>query len=160
MISLKRTVALFTTLVLLLVLVACNRDSLTGFEKSGIYEVSLENEGVAFTATLDGVYEEYIFTAPTSIAGLKVTSYDGVSYAIEYKGIAFESSSIAAKAATDFGAALTLLEEAGKQHNGKIYASADSLSAEGLISLGCLTSVTYSDSRDVRMYKIVTEAKE
>lgn len=160
MIFLKRLVALISTFVLLLVLVACNRESLGEFSKRGIYHVRLEDSEIAFTARIDGVFEEYVFTAPPSVAGLKVTSYDGVGYTLEYGGIAFESNSMAVKAATDFGAAMTLLEDAGKQSNGRIYASTDGVTAEGLISLGKLTSLAYSDGRDARNYNIVTEAKE
>ncbi len=161
MIILKRLLCIFLFLCTL-TLYSCNRtkESEESFVRSGIYCVELEGTDIEFTAVLNGEYQEYTFTSPETIAGLKAVSYDGVSFEVDYKGIKQSFFSKAIECATDFSAATELLETTGSVKGEKIQANAEGLKAEGCIYQGQLSSLKFSDTTDTRIYNIKSEATE
>ncbi len=161
MITLKRFLC-FILILASLTLCACKKpiENEENFVRKGVYCVNLEGTDIVFSAVLDGKYQEYTFTAPETVAGLKVTSYDSVSFELDYKGIKQNCYSEAIECATDFSAATEFLETAGSIAGKKIQADAEGLKAEGYISNGRLSSLKFSDVTDTRIYIIKSEATE
>ena len=141
-------------------LCSCNKatNAELDFVRKGIYTVQLEGTELTFSAVLDGEYQEYCFTAPSTVAGLKAISYDGVSFELDYQGIKQNAHSQAIKCATDFSAATELLDQAGAVNGNTTTANADGLKAKGVFENKRLTKLEFYDGKDTRIYKITTEA--
>ncbi len=154
----RRLLYLFLVICTALCFFSCEKAEEANFVCKGIYTVQLVDSEICFRAVLDEEYQEYVFTEPEAIAGLKAVSYDGVDFELDYKGIKQNVYSFALKSATDFSAATELLQKAGVKNGDRVSAFVDGLSAEGITKNGKLTELSFTDGRNKRNYIIVTEA--
>ena len=154
----KRLFAFILGIAVLFCFFGCDEKEDFVFSSSGVYTVQPEDSNIVFKATIDGECKSFEFVSPQSIKGMKVISYDGVSYSVEYGELKFVTDSRAVKAATDFAAALEFLERAGEYSGGRMYASIDGMAAEGLFQDGKICDLAFTDGIKGRNYKIKTEA--
>ncbi len=154
----KRPVYFVMLLMMLLGLCGCTDTADFKFVKKGEYKVITEDGDISFIAVLDGNYEKYTFTSPKTVYGLTATTYDGVNYTLNFDGIEKECFSEAIKVATDFSAAAELLELNGKVNKNRLCACVDGQKAEAVIGKSSVTEIDFTDGKDTRNYKIITEA--
>lgn len=149
-----------TVFICTFLLFGCTNSNETAekFARKGIYSVYLEETDISFTAVFDGEYQEYSFTSPSTLTGLKAVSYNGVDYELSYENIKQNTYSAALKCATDFSAATELLESSGTANGETILASIDGITAKGFLQSGKLSKLEFCDGKDKRTYKIKTEA--
>lgn len=137
---------------------ACSKQTDLKFTRNGTYKVSVIDTPIEFTVVLNGDYEEYTFTSPPTVSGLKAITYDGVNYSLSFNGIESNAYSSAIKVATDFSAATSLLEKVGTFDGDTFTATIDSQTAKATTNKKTMDSVYYSNGTNTRNYKIITEA--
>lgn len=126
--------------------------------QKGRFSVTDELSGVSFTASVDGSFAEFEFSAPETIAGLSATTADGVAYKLEYGGVKAEFTSFSVSAAADFVSALELLSFGYKNSGGTLYAEADGVWAEAVTDGNRIAELSFFNGSQKRKYKIKTEA--
>lgn len=155
---LKRLALLLTLLTIIIFVCGCSRENGFKIPQKGIYTVSIEDSEIEFRATLDESFQEYIFTSPSTVCGMKATSYDGVNFTLELNGIKQEIFSNALQTVTDFSSAIELLRSCGQTKRNEIKANTDYVTASGKIKNGEIVKISFSDEKNTRIYKIKTEA--
>lgn len=147
---------LLASLLLLPLLASCDGEDFT-VPAGGVFSVTEQTSGAAFTATIEGESARCVFSLPRAAEGLSAETADGVTYTLSYSGVDFVTGGFAVETAANFKAALTLLRERGKTRNGAIEARADKIYAKGKIKDGALAAIDFFDGKKIRKYKIHRE---
>lgn len=137
---------------------SCGDAKEQGFSSNGIYTVCLNDTDISFEARIDGECERYVFISPPTLNGLTATTYDGVNYTLEFNDIQSTATSKAIDAATDFSAALRLLESARTVKKITTSVTIDGLSAYATFDGKGLARLSFYDGNAHRNYTITTEA--
>lgn len=154
----KRLFLLLSLLVIIIFVCGCSSENDFKIPIKGIYTVSIEDSEIEFQATLDECFQEYVFTSPSTVCGMKAVSYDGVNFTLELNGIKQEVFSNALKTVTDFSSSMELLRSCGQTNRNEIKANSDHITATGTIKNDKIVRLSFTEGKNTRVYKIKTEA--
>lgn len=160
MIVLKRFLLFTLVVAMASIFLSCHANKDYTININGRYAVTEEKTGIAFIAEISDHGKRIVFTAPSTLAGVKAYSNDGNAYTVEYENITDTLGAFSIKTATDLFSALEALNSVGKYNGSTLSVSLDNITVKGIIENKCITEISYSDGMHERKYKIKTEATE